>query len=100
MIIAYFDSNNCDFALNIRPEHAAQAKHLINEGVAAWYAADDSDIEPTEHFTISDIKSFYNLGYTEPALQLLTMFNIDFSEVALSYDNEGELLTHIDEYIF
>ena len=100
MIIGYFDNNDCDFAIEVKPEYKEQVKKFILEGISAWYGAAHTEIEPTEHFTVDDIESFYGSGYAEPTEELLTKHNIDFKLIDLIYDNDGELITHVDECIY
>lgn len=99
MIIGYFDFNDCDFAIEVKPEQAEQAKKDIIEGINAWYGAAHTEIEPTVNFTVDDIESFYGAGYAEPTEELLTKHNIDFKLIDLIYDNDGELITHVDEIL-
>lgn len=93
MVIGYSDTNNTVMAFNIfNPAQVELAKKLITEGVEAWYMAASDTIEPTEHYSIDDIKAFYFVGYSEPAAELLKRFNIDFSDIDLTTDEAGDII--------
>lgn len=80
MLICYTDDNDCDFAIELLDDSKAElACSLISEGISAWYGAAHDTIEPTEHYTVDDIKAMYNDGYAEPACALLDRFEIPYT---------------------
>ena len=91
MIIGFMaDLSECYFAIKFEDDTKKElVKTLMAEGFTAWNNASDPDIEPTEHFTIEEVASFYESGHTEPISELLDRFQIAHEVLDIEYDEEG-----------
>lgn len=95
MVIAYTDSNECDFAFNIlRKRDIKKAIKLINEGITAWYRAawdGKNPIQPTENYSADEIEDFDGVGYAEPSMWLLEKFNIPHRLISIEDISEKDV---------
>ena len=89
MILAYTDSNDCDFAVKFNDESKAdKVQEAINAGIDAWYEAANEEIEANEYWSEEEIRAMYNDGYAEPTCELLDRWGIEYEIV----DVKGEII--------
>lgn len=100
MIIAYVDSNDCDFAVKFdNVNYVGQVKKAIKEGIGAWYEASyyeanrfDYDDDANEYFSVEELKSYYYSGYAEPTSDLLSKWGIEHEIVSVEFDEDGKVI--------
>jgi methyl coenzyme M reductase alpha subunit len=95
MIMAYTDSNECDFAIKFADENKAdKVREAIEIGIDTWYAAahDPDEIEANEYWDVEYIEGFYNCGYAEPTSELLDMWGIEHEIVDIECNENGEVI--------
>lgn len=93
MVVAYTDSNDCNFAVKFENEaDLHKVEEAVTAGIRAWYSATDDEIEGNEYFSSDEIEGFYAAGYAEPTMELLEKWGIAHEIVDVEYDENENVI--------
>lgn len=98
-ITLYDEFNDLDYALEIEDESKAElVGEIMIDGLKAWYCA-TCEINDTKYFTDDEIKTYYYVSYTEPALEKLKEFGIEVKLVNVIWEDEDHTVAESDMYV-
>lgn len=93
--------NDCSFAIKFANKAVKEkVEEYMREGLKAWYCAAHTPVDyEGKYWENEDVECFYDLGYAEPTLELLSRDNIEHEIVDIEYD-EDDNVKNADEVIY